>query len=375
MKKNLQIYLSAFLVCLSVYSFGQKQNLTDAALRMKKYNPMNGIEPSLKLLNEAKKFIDLAAVNTETANSPKMHLYRAEIYYGLIEMAGMEAATSGKVMDETLASEYEKIAKESFKKVFEDPKKVHVGEAENFINFRVNYIFEMGIKSYTNKKFEDATDLFIGAYEVSKFLDKEYKDASVNAYLSMSQAVDSFLTIKQFEKAKTIANKVYEISPTNIDVLISLINIYLADNDLINAEKYTSEALALDPNNKQLYYVLGTSYMTLKQNEKAEEALTKALAIDTSYGDAQYQLGAHLFNWSNELKYQAGQMDYKDPKAPILEAQAKDMLLRAMPLLEAYAIKNPTDKYVLEILQKSHYKLGNKEKSEAFKKRVEALKQ
>ena len=210
---------------------------------------------------------------------------------------------------------------------------------------------------------------------MSKFLDKEYKDASVNAYLSMSQAVDSFLTIKQFEKAKTIANKVYEISPTNIDVLISLINIYLADNDLINAEKYTSEALALDPNNKQLYYVLGTSYMTLKQNEKAEEALTKALAIDTSYGDAQYQLGAHLFNWSNELKYQAGQMDYKDPKAPILEAQAKDMLLRAMPLLEAYAIKNPTDKYVLEILQKSHYKLGNKEKSEAFKKRVEALKQ
>ena len=136
MKKNLQIYLSAFLVCMSVYSFGQKGNLTDAALRMKKYNPMNGIEPSLKLLNEAKKFIDLAAVNTETANSPKMHLYRAEIYYGLIEIADMEAATTGKVKDETLATEYEKIAKESFKKVYEDPKAVHVSEAENFINFQ-----------------------------------------------------------------------------------------------------------------------------------------------------------------------------------------------------------------------------------------------
>jgi len=375
MKKNLQIYLSAFLICTSVFSFGQKANLTDAILLMKKYNPMNGIEPSLKLLNESKKFIDLAAVNTETANSPKMYLYRAEIYYGLIEMAGMEASTTGKVMDETLASEYEKIAKESFKKVYEDPKKVYVAEAENFINFRVAFIFEMGIKSYTAKKFEDATDLFIGSYEVSKFIDKEYKDASVNAYLSMSQAVDSFLTIKQYDKAKIVANKVYKISPTNIDVLICLINIYLADNDLINAEKYTSEALALDPNNKQLYYVLGTSYMTLKQNEKAEEALTKALAIDSSYGVAQYQLGAHLFNWSNDLKYQAGQMDYKDPKAPILEAQAREMLLRAMPLLEAYAIKNPTDKYVLEILQKSHYKLGNKEKSEAFKKRIESLKQ
>lgn len=375
MKKNLQIYLCAFLVGMSAYSFGQKQNLTDAALRMKKYNPMNGIDPSLKLLNESKKFIDLAAVNTETANSPKMHLYRAEIYYGLIEMAGMEAATTGKVMDETLAAEYEKIAKESFKKVYEDPKKVHVGEAENFINFRVAFIFEMGIKSYTNRKFEDATDLFIGSYVVSKFIDKENKDASVNAYLSMSQAVDSFMIIKRYDKAKTIANKVYKISPTNIDVLICLINIYLADNDLINAEKFTSEALALDPNNKQLYYVLGTSYMTLKQNEKAEEALAKALSIDTSYGDAQYQLGAHLFNWSNELKYQAGQMDYKDPKAPILEAQAREMLLRAMPLLESYAQKNPNDKYVLEILQKSHFKLGNKEKSESFRKRIEALKQ
>ena len=40
----------------------------------------------------------------------------------------------------SMLMEYEKIAKESFKKIYEDPKKVHVGEAENFINSRVAFI-------------------------------------------------------------------------------------------------------------------------------------------------------------------------------------------------------------------------------------------
>ncbi len=361
-------------MCTSVFSFGQKANLTDAILLMRKFDSKNGIEPSLKLLNEAKKFIDLAAVNTETANNPKMHLCRGEIYFGLIEIADIEAASTGKVMDETLASEYEKIAKESFKKLYLDPKTIQIVEAENYINARVTEIFNKGVIAYTASKFEEATLLFLKAYEYSKYTNKIYEDAANSANTSLNQAVNIYLTNKEYDKAKTLTQNVYKHYPSNISVLICLINIYIADNDFINTDKYTNEALAIDPNNKQLYYVLGTSYMTLKQYEKADQALTKALAIDSSYSAAQYQLGAVLLEWAYALKYQIGQMDYKDPQAPILEAQAKDMLLRAIPLLEAYSASNPSAIDILEILQKLHGRMGNKEKSEALKKRIEEMK-
>ena len=63
-----------------------------------------------------------------------------------------------------------------------------------------------------------------------------------------------------------------------------------------------------------MYYVLGTSYIDLMENEKAEEALMKALEIDPNYTEAQYQLGAHLYNWANDTKTSADQLDFNNPK-------------------------------------------------------------
>lgn len=132
MKFSIQLTVyTVFLLC--AVTFAQKTNVTDAALLMKKYNPMSGVEPSKKILLKAKDFIDLAAVNSETARSPKMHMYRGEIYFGLIELAAMEAATSNINVDETLLKEYESKAKESFNKVLEDPKKEYINDINIFL--------------------------------------------------------------------------------------------------------------------------------------------------------------------------------------------------------------------------------------------------
>jgi hypothetical protein len=85
MKRNI-IKLTAVIAFSAVTfgSFAQKKNVTDAIMTYKKYNPMsNGIEPSIKMLEKATEYIDLAAVNPETKEDFKMHLYRAEIYYQL----------------------------------------------------------------------------------------------------------------------------------------------------------------------------------------------------------------------------------------------------------------------------------------------------
>lgn len=375
MRINFQLIIaSIFAIQIGFGAFAQKSNVTDAALLMKKYNPMAGLEASKKLLTKAKDFIDIAAVNTETAGSAKMHMYRGEIYFGLIEVAAMESASTGTKPDEAIIKEYEAIAKGSFNKVLEDPKKECIPDIQSFLNFRSNMYFNMGIKSYETRNFEMATQLFVGAIEVKSFLNEKYPDAEVNAQLCLSRTVDSLLKVKSFDKALELANVVNEVVPQNIDILILLVNIYLQKGDVIGSQKYLNEALALDPNNKQLYYVLGTAYMDLEENEKADNALSKALEIDPAYNDAQYQLGAHLYNWAAQLKKEAGQLPENDASYEPLMEKATAMQYRSLALLEKYIAVNPLDKTVLEILRSTYSKLGNNEKASEYKNRIEALK-
>ena len=355
----------------SVYS--QKKNVTDAAMLMKKYSPMLGVDAARKTVEDAKGFIDLAALNPETIEDVKMHFYRAEVYFALIELASMKAISGGE-LDEKLLKEYEIISKASFNKVMADPKKTWVEDAEQFISFRSEMAFNMGLKSYTDRKFEQATQFFCASYAIQEFLGNVFKDASINAALSLNYAVDSLLQKKDFSEAIKISEEAHKVLPLNIDIIISIININLQKGDLTTSEKYLTKALAIDPKNKQLYYVLGTSYIDLKENEKAEEALIKAIEIDPNYNEAQYQLGAHLFNWANDLKTSADQLDLNDPKAPLLVQKSEETLNRALLVLEKYILINPTEKAVLEILWKSYYKLGNEVKAAEYKKRAQEIK-
>ena len=355
----------------TVYS--QKKNITDAAMLMKKYDPMLGVDAGQKIVDDAKVFIDLAAINPETIEDLKMHFYRAEVYFALIELATMKAV-SGNKLDEKLLKEYETISKESFRKVMADPKKTWKADAEYFINSRSENAFSIGLKSYTDKKYSLATQMFCVSYAIKEFLGLDFKDAAINAGLSLNIVVDSLLQQKDFSEALKIAEETHKALPLNIDVIISIININLQKGDLTNSEKFLNKALAIDPKNKQLYYVLGTSYIDLKENEKAEEALIKAIEIDPNYTEAQYQLGAHLFNWANDLKTSADQLDLNDPKAPLLVQKSEETLNRALVVLEKYILINPNEKAVLEILWKSYYKLGNDVKSAEYKKRAQEIK-
>lgn len=375
MKRNI-IKLSAGIAftALTFTSFAQKKNVTDAIMSYKKYNPMtNGIEPSKKTVEEARKFIDLAAVNPETAEDFKMHLYRAQIYYSLIEVATMDAAANP--LDEAKMKEYESISKASFKKVLEDPKKTWSADAQSFIWFRSDMIFNQGIEAYTNKKYEESLNAFLISYYLRMFLGEEYKDAEINATLSLNNHVDKLLDAKEFDKAIVSVNSVLEIFPNNIDALISMVNIYLQKEDVANTEVYINKALAIDANNKQLYYILGTSYIQLKQNDKAAEALSKAIEIDPEYNEALYQLGAHYYNWAAETRTAAMNLDMKDPKAKDLEKRANELFTLALVPLEKYIEKNPNEKSILDILYKTNTKLGRIEKGQEYKKRLEVLKQ
>ena len=171
---------------------------------MKKYTPILGLDAGQKIVEEAKVFIDLAAVNPETIEDVKMHFYRAEVYFALIELASMKAI-SGNGLNETLLEEYEAISKESFKKVMADPKKTWKEDAEQFINTRVDMYFKMGVLAYNSNNFEQSTKLFLGAYSTNKFIDvfcasEICKEAYKFAAISLTYYTDSLIDKKEYDK-------------------------------------------------------------------------------------------------------------------------------------------------------------------------------
>lgn len=372
MKK--QLLFAGLTILLSSVTFAQKKNVTDAILLMRKYNPAGEISANKKIVTDAMNFIDLAAANAETAEDLKMHLYRAQIYYCLNEMSSIESAALNRPTDATTNASWKATSIASFKKVLEDPKKTYKADAETFINMRVELLFNQGIAAYNDKKYEAAAHAFLAASEVKSYLGETFKDAEVNTSLAVNYAVEDFLAAKKYDEAIAFASAMSEAMPQNIDILISLVNINLQKGDVAATESYINKALALDPSNKQLYYVLGTSYMDKKENEKATAALQKAIEIDPNYNEALYQLGAHLYNLAVEKRNLTIEMDYKDPKTAIVEKEAMDLFKQALVPLEKYASQNENDKAILDILYKTNMKLGNIDKAQEYKKRLEALK-
>jgi len=351
----------------------QSKNVQDAFSKFKLFSPKNDAEKNQRILEEAKTFIDAAADNAETKEDPKMHFYRAQIYMSLYETAVQQAMLSGKA-DEAKLEGYKNTSKNSFLFCLNEPKKKYQGDVKSMIEMKYLMFFEMGVKSYNEKQYEQALMMFFQAYDVKTMVQMEAGEAKNNAIISLNQVVEKLTKgeTPDFKSAITIVEQIRTAFPKDIELIISLINIHLRNNDLVSAEKFMSEAVALDPNNKVLHYNLGTSYMTQGLNEKAEESLNKALGIDPAYKDAQYQLGAHLYNWANEVKAEAGQLNSNDPKVTDLENKSDELLKKALIVLEKYIEINPKDKDVLGIIYKTYYKLGNAEKGKEYKARFDA---
>ncbi len=371
---NKKIFTSAiavfFLLSASGISYAQKKNVQNAYNYLKKYNPKNSLDKNLEVLNEAKKNIDLAAVNADTKNDAKMHYYRGMIYMGLVEAQTQKQIKTGNLNQEIISG-YVNTLKESLK-FSTAPKARYKSDVEKLINNKSNELYTLGVNAYNSKNFEMAMQMFIQSSTVSSWIDKKADDANKNTLVCLNQVVNKYTLgdNPNFEIAILIAEKVKDFLPNEVDVYITLINIYVRKNDLAGAKQYMSKALELDPENKSLHYNLGTAYMSQGENEKAESSFIKALEIDSTYADAQYQLGAHLFNWAREVQIKSQELDYRDPKSEELLNQSKEIKRKALTVLEKYIVTNPNDKQVLEILIQTHFQLGNKEKAMSYKERL-----
>jgi len=91
------------------------------------------------------------------------------------------------------------------------------------------------------------------------------------------------LTLKQFDSALEIFNKVLEIDPNYIKALEARAVIYIQKNELELAQNDLERAINIEPENARLYFRLGQIYYRKKDLDKALEFFTKAIDLEPIY--------------------------------------------------------------------------------------------
>lgn len=384
--------LLAGSLLLGFNSFGQKLNETTAATdfnNFKKLIQKGKFEEATTSLMSAKNYIDLAAENSETKDSPKTLYYKGLIYMAISDINSKEIAPEKSF----------EIALESLKKGFDISDKFDGDIAEKMYELKRD-TDNKSFKLYQDSAFAKASDSYfksakllnvvgqidsialyysgvsanlanlsdIAAERFSKCAEIGYKIP--NSYIYASQALRKE---KRYTEAKELVIKGRKLFPSDRSLLLELVNASIESGDTKGAEASLVEALAADPTNKQLYYVIGTIYMDLKQNDKAEDALNKAIELDPNYADAQYQLGAHLLSVASGIKEEASKLKFGDPNYEKMIAKSDVVYKKALVPLEAYITKIPNDKEVLTIISQIYKSLKNSAMALEYKKRADAV--
>jgi tetratricopeptide (TPR) repeat protein len=388
-------------ILVSNISISQKKNETSAAVAYKNtYSSAisnNNLSGAKKALTDAKRYIDEAAVNIETKESPKTQMLKGSIY-STIYLLGTDLKDTSLL--NSVGTSAMHIAATAFKTGYNINDKFK-SDIKDVVIEKHTAIESLSMALYNNNNFKEAAEMYtiqVELYDAINLLDTnslfnsalcyDKSGDNANAALSFEKlaksgykgaltyalASNSYRKNKQIAEAKAIVAEGRIKYPQDKDILLEAVNTCLEGNDPQGAESLLTEAISKDPKNKLLHLTIGSIYIDLKQNEKAEESINNALAIDPDYEDALYQLGAHLVTWAGSLIAQTNNLKYNDPKLKTLEKQAMEIYNRAITPLEKYIVKSPNDKNVLTILSQLNRSIGNMEKSDQYKERAKAIK-
>lgn len=355
------------------------------------YNYLNYNE-----LDKAKIAIDKAITDPKTGISAKTWYYRGIIYQSIYESPD----ASVKAIDsEALQKSYE-----SYLKSMEyDTKKAYLQDIKKRIPYISNHYVNKGIEAFKAKNFDVATtDFETAAFIGEKYLNRLDTPLIYNASLAAQNAKNTakskellnrlielkypepevyrslatiYFSEKDTVKGLSIIDMGKKLFPTNNNLMIDELNIYMAQGQSKQMIDKMEEAAAADPTNKSLCFALGATYDNMGNKTKAEDAYKKALEIDPNYFDALYNLGAlhyniavETFNKTNNLpvnkqkEYEAGKVKYTEE------------FNKALPYLEKALQIQPEDKNTLLSLREIYAKTDNYTKATEMKKRLEALK-
>lgn len=341
---------------------------------------------------KAKEPIDEAIKNEKTMLDDKTWRYRGQIYVGLAQgdYEGIDKAEAIRTAIESYQKSMELDVKEKWKRE-------NIAGLAQAQNLAVN----MGINAYNQAEYQTAADLFLVGEKAAADLGVVDTLALYNAGLAAEQAENYDLALQQYRKATEInylgakmylymANLYQKMEdqdgylaiiqegraayPEDADLIVYELNYYLQNQKFEEAEQNLKLAIEKEPDNKQLYFSLGVVYDNLGNLDDAVTAYQKAIEIDPDYFDAVYNLGALYFNQGVEMNNAANEIEDNDEYKKAREA-AKEIFKKGLPYLEKAHELDPADAGAMASLQQLYALLGETEKYQEMKAKLESVKQ
>ncbi len=357
--------LSILLLLISFHAFSQSYNVQSAA---DAYKDLKYTKNRFKDFSDAKKFIDLAAENEQTANDPKMWYYRGVIYLEMdrdtseavrnldadaIEKSGnsfincLKADVKKNYIEECNADIWV-AGLRVYNKALGELKKGDLAKASRYFNLTLSIIpldkdnnlkrntITPDIINYSlSRAALKAKDNAKAKEYLQKLIDVRYNDPMI--YLYMDRI---YLEEKDTAKALAYIEQGRKIFDENTNLLNEEINIYSQQGKIdVLITKFT-DAINLNPDNEMLFYNRGFMYDSKKDYVNAEADYKKAIEMKPDYLDANYNLGILYFNQGADLVVAANaikNMDEFDKAKKKYEQKFKD----AEPYLEKALEINP----------------------------------
>lgn len=220
------------------------------------------------------------------------------------------------------------------------------------------------------KKFEEAITLNDFLIKANYGADNAEK---VSVY--QNQAIALKETGKTDQMMKVVNAGIEKFPNDNYPLVIEAFNYYVGNGESEKAKEYINMAIEKDANNAQFYVIRGTLSQELKNVKAAETDFMKALEIDPNNYDAVYGMGALYINAA------ADTLEWAEKNVPITDFTeqdkyqeiAKEYQKNALPYLEKAMSIKPNDLQVLQILKEMYYKTGRVEESQAIGAKIKEL--
>lgn len=392
MKKSFLITL-VYVISFTL-AFAQKPVVQDAFQYLRK-----------KDYAEAKKSIDQAVKDPETINYFKAWFYRGNIYF---QIYVNKDSNVRKLEPNALA-----ISSESYVKAYEiekDNEDAKSGIYQNAIAY-----FNEGVKYFKLKKYETAYQNYqksiplFTIYDRDKYMPFALENSAICAKVSGHNDIAKINYIKLIEikpendkpyfnlidiylgendtiNAKNIISKAKKLFPDSVNTIIYEINYYLHINKTPEAQALLKKAIERLPNNILLYLAAGSNYEKTindpakKQEERdaafveAENTYIKANSVKADNFDVKKRLGALYFNYAIDIQTIASNLPLdKDELTKKENARAKDYFMKALPYFEEATKLNEKDAQVLASLKSIYLRTGQKENAAKIDEKIKAL--
>lgn len=389
--KRILFTTSLVFITLIVFGQGSKVNTAYANYTHASQDLANNdLDKAMESLKEGASNIDAAILHEKTSGKSKTWRYRGNIYSMIAGIESMKAEYPDAIQ----------IAMDSYAKAMElDSKGSYKEEVTRSLSLLHDTEFNSGNDAFGAQKFELAIGHYKNSIAIFEVLGLVDSVAYYNRALAadngglIEPAIESYLGSarigyqaeycynrsiihlkdqEKYEEALVVAKEARAAYPENKDLIISQLNVYLAANMFIEAEKDMEDAATEKPEDPAMWFALGVVKDNLKKVDEAETAYLTSLEKDPEYFNSNMNLAILYFSRASAMIELANEIPAKEyDKYNTAIDEAKTILKKAIPYFEkAYEIRPNKD--ILMDLKEAYGQLGDTENYKRVKAIIES---